>query len=165
MGGCDLIIISLIVIVGVVLVSGFLVVVVVVVHFVVFVIIVVDPFVGLGSCDNVQTETLIFKYANCPNLKIERTGPSSWSVQLVCSAGPSSRSIHLVCPAGPSSWSVQPVHSAGQTSKLHVLQSAHVAKSRCCKGQKKGVKQWKLYTFNFTHCTLPIASDTLHKSP
>merc|ERR1712013_835773 len=105
MGGCDLIIISLIVIVGVVLVSGFLVVVVVVVHFVVFVIIVVDPFVGLGSCDNVQTETLIFKYANCPNLKIERTGPSSWSVQL-------GRLANYMC------------------CKVHMLQSPGVAKGK-----------------------------------
>merc|ERR1712013_534791 len=131
MGGCDLIIISLIVIVGVVLVSGFLVVVVVVVHFVVFVTIVVDPFVGLGSCDNVQTETLIFKYANCPNLKIERTGPSSWSVQLVCSAGPSSRSIHLVCPAGPSSWAVQLVCPAGLSSRS--IQLGRLANYMCCK--------------------------------
>ena len=29
-------------------------------------------------------------YANWPRLHIKRTGPSSWSVQLVCLAGPSS---------------------------------------------------------------------------
>ena len=39
-------------------------------------------FVGLGGCDNVQTERKIFEYANWPN-KIKRTGLSSWSVQLV----------------------------------------------------------------------------------
>ena len=50
-------------------------------------------FVRLGSCNSVQTKTLIFKYANWPRLQIKRTGPSSWSVQL----------IH---PAGPASWSV-----------------------------------------------------------
>ena len=50
-------------------------------------------FVGLKSCDNVQTETKIFEYANWPRLQIKRTGPSSWSVQ-------------LVHPAGPISWSV-----------------------------------------------------------
>ena len=34
-------------------------------------------FVGLGSCDNVQTERGIFKYANWPRLQIKRTDPSS----------------------------------------------------------------------------------------
>ena len=40
-------------------------------------------FVGLGSCDKVQTERKIFEYANWPKLKIKRTGP----------AGPSSKSV------------------------------------------------------------------------
>ena len=47
-------------------------------------------FVGFGSCDNVQTERKIFEYANWPRLQIKRTGPSSWSVQLVRPAGLSS---------------------------------------------------------------------------
>ena len=34
-------------------------------------------FVGLGSCDNVQTERSIFEYANWQSLQIKRTGPSS----------------------------------------------------------------------------------------
>ena len=65
-------------------------------------------FVGLGNFDNVQTERKIFKYANWPRLQIKRTGPSSWSLKLVCPrpAGPSSWSVQLVCLAGPSSWSV-----------------------------------------------------------
>ena len=60
-------------------------------------------FVGLRSCDNVQTERKIFKYANWPRLQIKRTGLSSWSVQ-------------LVRPAGPSSWSVKLVRLAGHLS-------------------------------------------------
>ena len=36
-------------------------------------------FVGLGSCDNVQTKRSIFEYANWPRHQIWRTGPSSWS--------------------------------------------------------------------------------------
>ena len=50
--------------------------------------------VGLGSCDNVQTERKIFEYANWPRLQIKRTGPSSWSVQLVRPAGQTSRPTH-----------------------------------------------------------------------
>ena len=63
-------------------------------------------FVGLGSCDNVQTERKIFEYANWPRLQIKRAGPSSWSVQLVCAAVLSSWSVQLVCLAVPSSWSI-----------------------------------------------------------
>ena len=37
-------------------------------------------FGGLGSCDNIQTERSIFKYANWPRLQIKRTVMSSWSV-------------------------------------------------------------------------------------
>ena len=37
-------------------------------------------FGGLGSCNNIQTERLIFKYANWPRLQIKRTVMSSWSV-------------------------------------------------------------------------------------
>ena len=62
-------------------------------------------FIGLGSCDNVQTERSIFEYANWSRLYIKRTGLSSWSVQLVRLAGPSSWSVKLVRPAGTSSWS------------------------------------------------------------
>merc|ERR1712081_165439 len=100
-------------------------------------------FVGLGSCDNVQTERKIFEYANWPWLQIKRTGLSIWSIQLVRLAGPSSWSVQLVRPAGPSSWSVQLVRPAGLSScpsvPVHVLQSAHVVK---CK------KQFISYTFN-----------------
>ena len=37
-------------------------------------------FVGLGSCDNVQTETSILEYANWPRLQIKETGLYIWSV-------------------------------------------------------------------------------------
>ena len=47
-------------------------------------------FIGLGSCDNIQTERSIFEYANWPRLEVKRTGPSSWSFQLICPADPSS---------------------------------------------------------------------------
>jgi len=77
-------------------------------------------FVGLGSCDNVQTETSIFEYANWPSLQIKRTGPYSWSVQLIFPAGLSSWSIQLVCPTG-------------LPCKVHLLQSAYVAKCTSCK--------------------------------
>ena len=40
-------------------------------------------FVGLGSCDNVQTERSIIKYANWPRLQIKRTGLSRQSVKLL----------------------------------------------------------------------------------
>ena len=65
-------------------------------------------FVGLGSCDNVQTERKIFEYANWPRPQIKRAGPSSWC--------PSSWSLQLVCPAGSSSWFVQLVRPAGSSS-------------------------------------------------
>ena len=42
-----------------------------------------NAFVGLGSCDNVQTERKILEYVKWPRLEIKRIGPSSWSVQLV----------------------------------------------------------------------------------
>ena len=61
-------------------------------------------FVRLGSCDNIQTERSIFEYANWPRLQVKRTGPSSWSVQLVRPPGLSSWSIQLVHLAGLSSW-------------------------------------------------------------
>merc|ERR1712121_510240 len=83
-------------------------------------------FVGLGSCDNVQTERDIFEYANWPRLQIKRTGLSSCSIQLVRPAGPSSWSVQLVRPAGPSSWSVQLVHPAGPTSRpIYTLHLTH----------------------------------------
>ena len=69
-------------------------------------------FVGLGSCDNVQIVTSIFKNVKWPRLQIKRTGPSSYSVQLVHPASPSSWSIQLVRQAGLSSWSVQLMHLA-----------------------------------------------------
>ena len=52
------------------------------------------------------------------NLRIceKRTGPSSWSVQLVRPAGLSSWSVQLVRSAGLSSWSVQLVCPAGPSS-------------------------------------------------
>ena len=53
-------------------------------------------FVGLGSCDNVQTKRSFFKYAKWPRLQIKRTG--------------------LVSPADLSSWSIQLVHPAGLSS-------------------------------------------------
>ena len=97
-------------------------------------------FVGLGSCDNVQTERKIFEYANWPRLQIKRTGPSSWSVQLVRPAGPSSWSIQLVCPAALS-------------SKVHVLQSAHVVKCTCCKVQKAiHILHFQFYPLHLMHC-------------
>ena len=37
-------------------------------------------FSGLRSCDNVQTEGSVFKYANWPKLQKSRTDISSWSV-------------------------------------------------------------------------------------
>ena len=55
---------------------------------------------------------------------------SSWSVKLVWPAGPYSWSVQLVRPAGPYSRSVQLVHSAGPSCKVHVLQSARVAKCK-----------------------------------
>ena len=58
-------------------------------------------FVGLRNCDNVKTERSIFEYAKWPRLQIKRSGPSSWSVHLVCQAGPSSWSIQLVRLADP----------------------------------------------------------------
>ena len=116
-------------------------------------------FVGLGSCDNVQTKRKIFEYANWPRLKIKRTGPSSCSVQLVRSAGPSSWSVQLIRSACLSSWSVKLVwladlfswsvkliHLAELScllcanctmhiimSKVHQLQSFHFAKFTGCK--------------------------------
>ena len=117
-------------------------------------------FVGLGSCDNVQTERKIFEYANWPRLYIKRTGPSSWFYQLVRPNSPSSWSVQLVRPAGPSSWSVQLVcpayfkkslktkskeslshrlknlfkHVARCTCfQVHMLPIAHIANCPCCK--------------------------------
>ena len=92
-------------------------------------------FVGLRSCDNVQTETSIFAYMQagqgfkykelvCP------AGLSSWSVQLVCPVGLSSWSVQLVCPAGLFSWSVQLIGLAGPSSwsvQLVYIQSCNVA--------------------------------------
>ena len=89
-------------------------------------------FIGLGSCDNVQIERIIFEYENWPRLQIKRNGLSSWSVQLVRPAGPSKWSVQLVCPAGPSSWSVQ-----------RVVQLVQLADP-------------------FTHCILHIPSYTMH---
>ena len=65
-----------------------------------------QAFIGLGSGNNIQTERSIFEYANWPRLQAKRTGPSSWSVQLVRTAGPSSWSVHLIRPADPSSRSM-----------------------------------------------------------
>ena len=47
-------------------------------------------FVGLGSCNKVQTEGSIFEYENWPwpRLQVKRTGPSSWSVKLIRLADP-----------------------------------------------------------------------------
>merc|ERR1712081_136047 len=90
-------------------------------------------FVGLGSCDNVQTERIIFEYANWPRIQIKRTGLSSWSIQLVRPAGTSSWSVQLVRPAGPSSWFVQLVRPAGPNSR-------------------------PIYTLHLTHCILHTAS-------
>ena len=53
-------------------------------------------FDGLRSCNNVQTERKIFEYVNWRRLQIKRTGPSSWSIQLVRPAGPFSWSVQLV---------------------------------------------------------------------
>ena len=83
-------------------------------------------FVGLGSCDNVQTERKIFKYANWPRLQIKK---------LVCPAGPSSWSVQLVRPAGPYSWFIQLIHIAEPSSwfVLQVLQIACVVNCMYCK--------------------------------
>ena len=98
-------------------------------------------FVGLRSCNNAQTERLIFKYANWPRLQIKWTGPSRWSIQLVRPAGRSSRSLQLVHPAGQSSWSVQLVSPASQSSWWVQLVSpaglsSRPAKLQCCNGAK-----------------------------
>ena len=108
-------------------------------------------FVGLGSCDNEQTERKIFEYANLPRLQIKRTGPSSWSVQLVCSPGLLSWSIQLVRPASLSSWSVQLVHPTGLTSRpIYTFYLTHsILHNDPC-------------TLLLTYCILNIASHTLH---
>ena len=51
------------------------------------------------SCYNVQIETSILEYANWPRLQIWRTGPCSWSVQLVCI-----QSYVRCCNVAISSW-------------------------------------------------------------
>ena len=68
-------------------------------------------FVSLGSCNKVQTERLIFKYANWPRLQIK-----NWSVLLVHQAGWTSWPDQLDTPAGQTSWTDQLDGSAGQTS-------------------------------------------------
>ena len=99
-----------------------------------------------------ECETSFFEYANWPRLQMKRTGPYSWSVQLVLPAGPFSWSIQLVHPVGPSSWAVQLVC---------------LAKCMCCKVQKLRFHAMEIipYTFNFINCILCIASDILHQSP
>ena len=74
-------------------------------------------FVGLRSCDNVQTERSIFEYANWQRLQVKRTGLSSWFVQLVRPADPFSWSVQLVRSAGPSRWYVQLVCLADRRLK------------------------------------------------
>ena len=68
----------------------------------------------LQQCTN--SERKIFEYANLARLQINRTGPSSSSVQLVCPASPSNCFIQLVHPAGLYSWSVQLVYPSGLSS-------------------------------------------------
>ena len=112
-------------------------------------------FVGLGRCDNVQTERLIFEYANWQRLQIERTGQSSWSIQLVRPAGLFSWSVQMVNPAGPSSWSVQLVRPAGLSSWS--IQLVWLADP---------FTHWILhilsYTMHLAHCLLHIPSYTMH---
>ena len=75
-------------------------------------------FVGIGSCDNVQTERSIFKYANWLRLQIKRIGLSSWSDKLTHLANFSSW-IYAYCP----------MHIV----TYKVLKNAHVAKCTCYK--------------------------------
>merc|ERR1719317_1521788 len=98
-------------------------------------------FVGLGSCDNVQTERIIFEYANWPRLQLKRTGQSSWSVQLVCPAGPSSRPIYTL----------HLTHSILHNAPCTLLLTYCILHIEC-------------YTLHLTHCTLHGASYILHKS-
>ena len=102
-------------------------------------------FVGLRSCNYVQTERSIFKYANWPRLQVKRTGPSSWSVQLVRPAGPSSWSVQLVCLEDPFSWSVH-AHCT-----MHVaFGTLHFA--RCILHVARGTWHVELCTVHLTHC-------------
>ena len=91
----------------------------------------------LRQCTNWKK---IFEYVNWPRLQIKRTGPSSWSVQLVRPAVLSSWSFQLVHPIGPSGWSI----------KLVCL--AFVAKYMCCKVQKMRCQATEFYTLNLMHC-------------
>ena len=93
----------------------------------------------LRQCTNWKDNLRICELAKASNKKnwsvqlVRPAGSSSWSVQMVCPAGLSSWSVQLVCPAGPSSWSIQLVCPTGLPSKVHLLQSARVAKCTCCK--------------------------------
>ena len=110
-------------------------------------------FVGLGSCDNVQTERSIFEYANWPRLQVKRTGPSSWFVQ-------------LVRPADPSSWSVQLVWLADQFTHCILHVASYMLYPKCCilhvasyTLHRTHIASYKLH---ITHCIFHIASYTLH---
>ena len=123
-------------------------------------------FVGLGSCDNLQTKRSIFEYANWPRLQIKRTGPSSWSVQLVCLASLSSGSVQLVRPAGLTSRPIYTLHLTHcilhvAFDMLHLTHCIlHVVSYTL--HLKHCIFNIPCYTMHLAHCFLHIASYTLH---
>ena len=132
-------------------------------------------FVGLGSCDNVQTERKIFEYASWPRLQIKRTGPSSLCVQLVCPAGIFSWSVQLVRSAGPPSWSDQQTHLHIPSYEMHLAHCLlHIASYtlhlthyilhnvHCTLPLTYCILNIASYTLHLAHCILHIVSYTLH---
>ena len=95
-------------------------------------------FVGLGSCDNIQTKRSIFEYTNQPKLQIQRT---------VCLADLFSRSVKLIhLLADSSSWFYAYCTALCSMCNVHVLQSTCVANCMCCKVHLSQIYFYK--TFN-----------------
>ena len=98
-------------------------------------------FVGLGSCDNVQTESSIFLYVNWSSWSVQQThlaDPSSWSIQQICLAG----TLHIaLCKNNMQSAHVTNASLAKcMCCNVHVLQNTQVVKCRCFKVQCQAIK-------------------------